>query len=362
MSEVDIKRVREEIGSADQEIVAMVAKRLHLAVEIGLEKKFLGRPVRDAEAEGQVRTRILRECATRGIPSEFADGLSSLLIRESVRRQENVQPPKPVHQRVLVVGGAGQMGSWLCCYFRDRGFEVVVNDSAGPLDGFPFESNLAEALTIADIIAVSVPISASADVLRKIAAMKPRGLIFDVCSVKAPIADVLRAMAQTGLRVASIHPMFGPNVWPLSSGNITFSDCGNGAAVTEAKDLFRPSGANLIDMPFDRHDEFVAFLIGASHLCLLTFALSVTNGPLDLADAKQPATTFSRLSSAASRLLSDSPMLLRDIQALNPHTPAVHRRIREALDEWVRAAQAQDSRAFVELVDHTRKYFGGTRL
>jgi chorismate mutase / prephenate dehydrogenase len=344
----------------DEEIVTLAAKRLHLAAEIGLEKKLLGRRVRDAEAERQVRTRILRACATHGISSGFAEGLSSLLIRESIRRQEDVEPSKPVGQRILVVGGAGRMGSWLCRYFRDRGFEVVVNDLAGSLEGFPFESNLAEAVKMADTIAVSVPMSDAAKVLRKIAAMKPRGLIFDVCSLKAPIDDILRAMARTGLRIASVHPIFGPNLWPLSGGYITFSDCGSGVAVTEAKELFRPGGANLIDLPLDRHDEFMAFLLGASHLCLLTFATSVADSPLDLAGVKQPAgTTFSRLSSAASHLLSDSPALLRDIQALNPHTPAVHRRIRDALDGWGLAAQTQDSKAFVDLIEHTRKYFGG---
>ncbi len=360
MSEAEIKRLREEIGSVDKEIVSMVAKRLHLAAEIGLEKKLLGRHVRDEEAESQVRTRILQECATRGVSSEFADALSSILIRESVQCQEDVQLSKPVHKRVLVVGGAGQMGAWLCRYFRCRGFEVVVNDSAGPLEDFPLEPDLSDAVKNADIIVVSVPMSASADVLRNIAARRPRGLIFDVCSLKAPVGDVLRAMGRSGLRVASVHPMFGPNLWPLSSGSITFSDCGNGVAVVEAKELFRPSGANLIDMSLDHHDEFVAFLLGLSHLCLLTFARSVAKGPFDTAGLKPPAgTTFSRLSSAASRLLSDSPALLRDIQALNPHTPAVHRRIREALDEWGRAAQAQDARAFVDLIEHTRKYFGG---
>jgi chorismate mutase/prephenate dehydrogenase len=352
--------LREEIGSVDEEIVTLVAKRLHLVTEIGLEKKLLGRRVRDTEAERQVRTRIGRGCATEGIPSEFADGLASLLIRESLRRQEDVQPPKPVGQRILVVGGAGDMGSWLCRYFRGRGFDVVVNDLAGPLEGFPFDSSLAEAVKMADIVVVSVPISGAAGVLRTIAAMKPRGLIFDVCSLKAPINDSLRAMARTGLRVASVHPMFGPNLWPLSSGSITFSDCGNDVAVKEAKELFRPSGASLIDMPLDYHDEFMAFLLGASHLCLLTFARSVSNGSFDLGGAKRAAgTTFSRLASAASCLLSDSPALLRDIQALNPHTPAMLRRVREVLDEWGQAAQAEDARMFVDLIEATREYFGG---
>jgi len=153
--------------------------------------------------------------------------------------------------------------------------------------------------------------------------------------------------------------MFGPSLWPLSSGNITFSDCGNGVAVLEAKELFRPSGASFVDVSLDHHDEFMAFLLGLSHLSLLTFARCVARSPFDLAGLKRPAgTTFSRLSVAAAGLLGDPPALLRDIQALNPHTPFIHRRIRETLDEWEKASQASDGTEFLRLIEQTRAYFG----
>jgi prephenate dehydrogenase len=104
----------------------------------------------------------------------------------------------------------------------------------------------------------------------------------------------------------------------------------------------------------------MAFLLGLSHLCLLTFARCVAQSPFDLAGLKRPAgTTFSRLSVAATGLLGDPPALLRDIQALNPHTPFIHRRIREALDEWERATMAPDGSEFLRLIERARSYFGG---
>ena len=344
--------------------MALVAKRLHLADQVGLEKKLLGRPLRDEGVEEHVHTRLLTECATRGISPSFAEGLAALLIDESVRRQENVRPPVPINQRVLVIGGAGQMGRWLCRYFRSRGCDVEVNDIAGPLEGFPFEPDLAKGVREADIVAVSVPMSVAAEVLRTIADMNPKALLFDVGSLKAPIEKELREMGRGGLRVASVHPMFGPDLWPLSSGNITFSDCGNGVAVLEAKELFRASGASFVDLSLDHHDEFMAFLLGLSHLCLLTFARFVAKSPFDLAGLRRPAgTTFSRLSIAAAGLLADSPALLRDIQALNPQTPFIHHRIGETLDEWQKATMAPENGDFLRLIEQTRAYFeGGTSL
>jgi len=109
--------------------------------------------------------------------------------------------------------------------------------------------------------------------------MKPSALIFDITSLKAPVVEVLRQMGHAGLRITSVHPMFGPSLWPLSSGNITFSDCGNSVAVLEAKELFRASGASFVDLSLDHHDEFMEFLLGLSHLCLLTFARCVARSP-----------------------------------------------------------------------------------
>jgi chorismate mutase/prephenate dehydrogenase len=349
--------LRDEIADVDKALVDLVAKRFHLATQLGLEKRLLGRVLRDEGVEELVRKRLLTECAARGISASFSASLARLLIEESLRRQEEVRKPRPAGQRILLVGGAGRMGRWLCRYFRSRGYRVVVNDLAGPVEGVPFEPDLTRGVREADVVAVSVPMSVAAKLLRNIAAMSPKGLVFDVCSLKAPVERELRAMGRVGLRVASVHPMFGPTSWPLSSVNITFSDCGNGVAVTEAKELFRASGASLVDVSLDDHDEFMAFLLGLSHLCLLTFARGVARSPLDFAVLKRSAgTTFSRLSAAAAGLLEDSPGLLREIQALNPHTPSIHRRIREILDEWQEAAAAPDGDAFLRLVEQTRAY------
>ena len=359
MSETEIARLRDEIAEVDREIIGLVAKRLDLAAEVGLEKRTLGRPLRDPRAEELVRARLLAEAAKRGVSPAFGEGLARLLIDESLRRQGSVRPVMSIHQRVLVVGGAGRMGQWLCRFFRSRGWDVVVNDIAGPLEGFLFEPDLEKGVHEADVIAVSVPMSVSAEVLRSIAGMKPKALVFDVCSLKGPVERELRAMGRSGLRIASVHPLFGPNLWPISSGNIAFIDCGNGKAVLEARELFRASGASFVDISLAHHDESMAFLLGLSQLCLLTFARCVAESPFDLAGLKSPpGTTFSRLSIAAARLLADPPTLLRDIQALNPHTPLIHRRIRETLDEWQNATASKGS-DFLGILGQTRTDFLG---
>src|SRR3970282_2647593 len=114
-------------------------------------------------------------------------------MEQTAPRQEAPPPPSPIHQRVLVVGGAGQMGQWLSRYFRSRGREVIVNDPAGPLEGVAYAPDLEKGVREADVVAVSVPMSVSAEVLARIAELEPEALGFDVCRLRAPVEKVLRA-------------------------------------------------------------------------------------------------------------------------------------------------------------------------
>ncbi len=339
--------------------MSLVAKRLHLADEVGLEKRHAGLPVRDAGVEEQVAARLRSECGSFGIDAEIGNRLARLLIDESVRRQELLSLPEPLGLHAVVVGGAGRMGLWLARYLRSRGYDVMIVDPAGPVDGFPWEPSLRKALASADVTAVAVPISAAGPVLEQIHHARPEHLVFDLCSLKDPVAVRLRAMARSGLSLASVHPLFGPGLWPLSRGTILVCDCGDEDAVTEAKELFRGTGAALVDVPLDDHDEFMAYLLGLSHLTLLAFARAASRGSIEAFLAGAEGTTFARLAGVARGLLDDSPALLRDIQALNPHTPQVVRRLRDALTEWEEAAKDSDPKGFVTLLEQTRSFMGG---
>src|SRR5436189_6210928 len=93
VSGAEIGGVRGEVAGVDREIVAHVAKRLHLAEQLGVEKKLEGRPVVAEDTEDRVFTRLLTEGATRGISLSFAEGLARLLIDESVHVQYLVRLP-----------------------------------------------------------------------------------------------------------------------------------------------------------------------------------------------------------------------------------------------------------------------------
>ncbi len=355
MSESEIARLRQEIASVDREIVGLVARRLYLAEQVGWEKHLSGQPVRAAEVEAQVTARIEAEAAVRGVGSEVARSLSRLLIEESVHRQESLAPPERERGSALVVGGAGRMGRWLCRHLEAQGYRVTVHDAAGP------QVDLPRTAATADVVAVAVPMDAAASVLDTVGDAKPAGLVFDVSSLKTPVARVLRSLAGEGHAVASVHPLFGPYFGPLSQATILLSDCGSPAGLEKARDLFRGTDAHLVDVPLENHDEMMATLLGLSHLTLLSFARAAARAPIDVNPFPTEGTTFARLATIARGLLDDSPVLLREIQALNPHTPDVRRRLLQAIEEWTRAAADSDGKAFVTLLEESRNLGGAPR-
>ena len=353
MSETEIADMREEIAAVDREIVGLVARRLYLAEQIGQEKRLSGHPVRAVEIEAQVAARMEAEGQRRGVDPRVSRSLSRLLIEESVRRQETLALPDRERGTALVIGGSGRMGRWLCRYLQAQGYRVTVDDVAGP------QADLPRIAATADVVAVAVPMDAAASVLETVGKASPRGLVFDVASLKTPVARVLESLAREGRLVVSVHPLFGPHFGPLSQATILLSPCGSSAGLETARELFRGSGAHLVEVPLEDHDEIMATLLGLSHLTLLAFARAVARAPIDVGLVPTEGTTFARLAAAARGLLEDSPALLREIQALNPHTPEVRRRLVQAVEDWTRAAADSDGKAFVTLLEESRT-LGGT--
>lgn len=354
MSDTEVARLREEIAGVDREIVALVARRLYLAEQIGLEKRLGAQPIRVTEVEAQVASRMETEARQRGLEPALADSLSRLLIEEGVRRQESIVLPDPARGTALVIGGAGRMGRWLSRYLRFQGYQVIVHDVAGP------RVNLPGSAATADLIAVAVPMDAAASVLDTVAAAEPTGLVFDIASLKTPVARSLRSLARAGGPVASIHPLFGPHFGPLSQGTILICDCGSAAGVETVRGLFRASGAHLVDVPLEDHDEMMATVLGLSHLTLLAFARAAARAPVDASLIPTEGTTFARLTAVARGLLEDSSTLLREVQSMNPHTPDVRRRLLEAIDEWTHAASDSDGKSFDTLLQGTRNVGGAS--
>ncbi len=249
------------------------------------------------------------------------------------------------------------MGAWFCRRLSNRGAEVVVWDPRGRLEGYRNVKALEPAAATSDIIVVSSPLGAAPEELGRVLRSKPRGLVFDVCSVKAHIAGQLARAARSGLKVTSVHPMFGPTAATPARRNIIVCACGNPKADAAASKLFNSAGAKVVKTTLDEHDRLIAYVLGLSHASLLLFASTLSNSGSTLMSLDSVSgPSFERMLANARELSNESVRVYHDIQALNPNSTKMLSDMEKAFERLRDAAQDKDPSKFRMIMESNRAY------
>jgi chorismate mutase/prephenate dehydrogenase len=222
-------------------------------------------------------------------------------------------------RRALVVGGNGRMGRLFARWLNGRRFHVLVADPAGAPAGCG-KGRLDDAAD-ADVVVVAASLSRAPEALSGVVARSPKGLVFDIASVKTPLAGVLEDAVRRGLAVASVHPMFGPDVASFRGHDLIVCDCGNAAAARRARALFAGSGVRVATMPLAEHDPWVARTMGLTHALALGVAAALAVLEVDVRKLDgRASTSFRRLVELVEPILDQEAELTRTIQTGNPHS------------------------------------------
>src|ERR1041384_4234444 len=230
--------LRSELGQIDREILALVARRQAIAQRIGQVKRDAGIPTRDYRQEKDVVERARAAAVAHGLSPALGEELILALIRGSLTVQEKdtvAAAGEGSGRRVLVIGGAGHMGRWFVRYLAAQGFAVEIADPGEGPPGVPNHRDWKAVALDHELIVIAAPMPATARILEAMAAAPPRGVAFDVGSLKSPLRKGLHALRAAGAKVTSIHPMFGPDTELLSGRHVIFVDVGSPEATAAAR-------------------------------------------------------------------------------------------------------------------------------
>lgn len=360
---MDLKQLRDRLDETDRRLIELAAERQRIVAEIGALKRAVGRELRDFAREREVLDRAARNAEAAGIDPDLARGLLRQLIEASLARQEQDRVRATGGgggRRALVVGGAGRMGEWFCRFLDAQGYAVEIADPAPSRDEFPQRAGLEDGPVDHDLVVVAAPLRASAAVLERLATLKPRGVVFDLGSLKSPLAAGLVKLREAGVRVTSVHPMFGPSVNVLAGRHVIFVDVGVPEATAAARALFAGTLAVPVEMTLEEHDRLIGYVLGLSHLVNIAFFTALA-GSEAMAEtlARASSTTFDRQLAIARDVASENPRLYFEIQHLNPHVGAAHRALEAALAQVLEAVRRGDEAAFVALMESGRRYLEG---
>lgn len=364
-SDPDLTELRRELRQVDDAVYSLLAQRQELARKVGEAKLSKGLAIKVPAVEKEVRGNARARAAQLGLSAELCEEMARLLIRYSCHEQEEGQrraSGRAAEQKnVLIVGGLGLMGQWMARFLASSGHAATLWDTRAPVpeSPFPFATDLTAAARAAQVIVLATPVSVTAQVIDRVAKSATDALVFDICSLKSPLIDAIERARRGGLRITSIHPLFGPDVRYLAGRNILFCDAGEGAACDEATALFKTSAANLVRIPIARHDELMRHVLGLSHLISLVFADTLVRSGVELRELVQSgSTSFLAQAGVTGAVVRENRDLYYEIQAENVETPSLLEGMRQALEAYASAIAGRDREGFKALMQRSGEYFG----
>jgi chorismate mutase / prephenate dehydrogenase len=362
----DLANLRAALDRVDADLVAKAAERQRIVAAIGRFKQRQGRQLRDFAREREVLERAAANARVHGLSPELAQSLLVQLIEASLASQEQDRlgaDAGGAGRSALIIGGGGRMGRWFGRFLQAQDWSVSVCDPAGSPEGFPLIDDWQSASAAADLIVIATPLRVSAALLLQLASLRPPGVVLEIGSVKAPLASALQALAQAGVAVASLHPMFGPSANLLAGRHVVFVDLGSERANTLARDLFQATMATTVDMPLDEHDRLIAYVLGLSHALNIAFFAALSASHEDAARLHAiSSTTFDHQLAIATDVASENPDLYFEIQRLNPHGEESRAALRDALQRVCAAVDSGDDEAFRTLMRDGSRWLNALQL
>jgi chorismate mutase / prephenate dehydrogenase len=357
---MNLDELRTALTDLDGQFLALVARRQALSEQVAAVKRATGRATRDFGREREVILRGRNTAERLKISPDLAESLLRQLIQSSLATQEQARVAAQAHgsgKRALVIGGHGKMGGWFAEFLASQGFRVAIADPQGASTGFDTVADWQTDPLDFDLIVLATPLSATAELLQVLARRRPRGLVFDLGSLKTPLRAGLTALVKAGCRVTSVHPMFGPDTELLSGRHVIFIDLGDRQALEEAQELFAPTMAERVVMDLDEHDRLIAYVLGLSHALNIAFFTALADsGEAAPRLARLSSTTFDSQLEVASRVAAESPELYFEIQSSNDYGNESLLALQKAVERLVATVKSKNAQEFTAIMNRGRAY------
>ncbi len=354
-----LDELRSRLSDVDRQLINLIAERQGIVSEIGKSKQSSGKATRDYRREKEVLDMARQQAEGLDLDPNLAESIVATLIRSSLANQERdrvVAEGRGDGRNALVIGGAGKMGGWFADFFRSQGFATDIADTRLDDNEGVFQ-DWRQAGVDYDVIAVATPMAISNDILNTLSSMQPRGLVFDIGSLKTPLRDGLQALLESGCEVTSLHPMYGPDTRLLSGRHLIFVDVGCDAATQKAKELFSSTMVEQLDMGLDDHDRLIAYVLGLSHaLNIVFFTALAESGEAAPKLATMSSTTFDAQLLVSAAVARDNPHMYFEIQNRNEYGMQPLEALCEAADRLKQLVASGDESGFVDLMEAGHRY------
>lgn len=348
----DLTRLRDEIDAIDAELVELLARRLERVAEVGRVKHALGLPIYAPDREAAMFAARRAEAQARGLSPDLVEDVLRRTMRESYSSENDAgfKCLRPDLGPVVIIGGRGQLGSLFGRLFTGSGYEVRVLEAEdwGRADAL-FEE--------AGLVVVSVPISATPEVISRLSNLPEGCVLADLTSIKAgPLEAMMRAHAGP---VLGLHPMFGPDVKSLAKQVVAYCDGRSPERYDWLIEQIQLWGARLQRLGAVEHDEGMALIQALRHFTSYAYGLHLMEEDPELDQLLALSSPIYRLELAmVGRLFAQTPSLYADIILSSPRNLAMIRRFHTRFGAALEVLESKDKEAFVDTFRRVSGWFG----
>ncbi|MEO0184469.1 MAG: bifunctional chorismate mutase/prephenate dehydrogenase [candidate division WOR-3 bacterium] len=355
--------LRKKVKCIDQKIITLIYQRLTLTRKIGREKKKLGIPLQDWNVEKGVIENAMKCAEKIGMDSNFTRSLITSLIEQSRIQQEkfHYSTYSGSRENILVIGGLGAMGRWLAYFLQNQGHSVGICDiKQRGIKGFVYYTNLKDALTGKTVVFIATPLSLVPEIIDRLCESKCKAVVCDIASIKSHLIPAVKRAIKNGVKITSIHPMFGPSTHTLADKVVCLCDCGSNIANQKILNFFKDTAVKIINLSFDEHDRLVSYVLGLSHFINILFVNTLIKSGYDFGELNRiSSTTFNSQLKTTLSVVQENPELYYEIQTLNPYNKNIFRNVNSSLDNLIKIVKKNQKNEFKRIFTNGSEWLNG---
>ena len=344
--------LRNEIDDIDSQLVNLLAKRLTVTAKVGALKSQVGMPIYAPKREAALISKRREQARTAGISADLIEDILRRLMRDSYVSQDasGYQCINPQCNKVVIIGGAGQLGAIFVDLFQRSSYQVTVLEQ----DDWP-KSNVI--LADASVVIVAVPIRLTAMIISKLNALPQDCILADVTSIKeSPLYEMMKVHKGP---VVGLHPMFGPDVSGIIKQTIITCEGRFPQQYNWLLEQFKVWGANVYPVQAHEHDNAMSLVQVMRHFSTIAYGYHLMAEGADIAQLVELSSPIYRLELImVGRLFAQDPILYSDIIFANPDNIAMMKRFAYRFLELLKDVESNDKNSFVGMFEQVSDWFG----
>ena len=350
--EQQLKLLRNEIDDIDSELVNLLAKRLKVTTKVGALKSTAGMPIYAPEREAKLFELRRKQAVDAGISADLIEDVLRRLIRDSYASQEatGYQCINPQCNKVVIIGGKGQLGRIFVDLFNRSNYKVVILEEKD----WPQSDNI---LSDAALVIVAVPIRLTSTIIQRLNNLPEDCILADVTSIKeSPLFEMMKVHSGP---VVGLHPMFGPDVTGFLKQTIISCEGRFPEKYQWLLDQFKVWGAKVYPVNAQDHDQAMSMVQVMRHFSTIAYGYHLMTEGVELSQLVNMSSPIYRLELImVGRLFAQNSVLYTDIIFANPENISMMKRFAYRFLELLEDVQAGDKASFVEMFDQVSHWFG----